>query len=96
VQRSACRNADAAGRLVWSSHRFRTAAVELEGLWSKVPAGARLQLVMEPTRNAWVPSAAWFRARGATVILLPRRYVSETETTNDNNNSRLSVLLGRT
>ncbi|HKX15431.1 MAG TPA: hypothetical protein VJN19_09575, partial [Propionibacteriaceae bacterium] len=47
----------------------------------KVPAGARLQVVMEPTRNTWVPLAAWFRARGATVILLPRRYVSETETT---------------
>ena len=36
-----------------------------------------------PTRNAWMPLAAWLRARGAIVILLPRRYVSETETTND-------------
>jgi hypothetical protein len=40
--------ADAAGRLVWSNHRFRTAAVDLDRLCSKVPAGARLQLVMEP------------------------------------------------
>jgi transposase len=90
--------ADAAGRLVWSNHRFRTAAVDLDGLWSKVPAGARLQLVMEPTRNAWVPLAAWFRARGATVILVPpeqsadlRRYYQK-HTKND----RLdSVLLAR-
>jgi Transposase len=63
--------ADAAGRLVWSNHRFRTSSVELERLWAKVPAGARLQLVIEPTRNAWVPLAAWFRARGVTVILVP-------------------------
>lgn len=90
--------ADAGGRLVWSNYRFRTAAAELERLWSKVPAGARLQLVMEPTRNAWVPLAAWFRARGATVILVPpeqsadlRRYYQK-HTKND----RLdSVLLAR-
>jgi transposase len=63
--------ADAAGRLVWSNHRFRTATVELERLWARVPAGPRLQLVIEPTRNAWVPLAAWFRARGVTVILVP-------------------------
>ena len=50
--------ADAAGRLVWSNHRFRTVTVELERLLAKLPAGARLQLVIEPTRNAWVPLAA--------------------------------------
>ena len=26
---------------------------------------------MEPTRNAWVPLAAWFRRRGAIVVLVP-------------------------
>src|SRR4029079_8449467 len=26
---------------------------------------------MEPTRNAWVPLAAWFRRRGADVVLVP-------------------------
>ena len=90
--------ADATGRLVWSNHRFRTATVELERLWAKLPAGARLQLVIEPTRNAWVPLAAWFRARGVAVILVPpeqsadlRRYYQK-HTKND----RLdSVLLAR-
>jgi transposase len=90
--------ADAGGRLVWSNYRFRTATAELERLWSKVPAGARLQLVMEPTRNAWVPLAAWFRARGGTVILVPpeqsadlRRYYQK-----HTKNHRLdSVLLAR-
>jgi hypothetical protein len=28
-------------------------------------------VVMEPTRNAWVPLAAWFRRHGARVILVP-------------------------
>jgi transposase len=28
-------------------------------------------VVMEPTRNAWVPLAAWLRARGATVRMVP-------------------------
>jgi len=90
--------ADAAGRLVWSNHRFRTNTVELERLWARVPAGAQLQLVIEPTRNAWVPLAAWFRMRGVTVILVPpeqsadlRRYYQK-HTKND----RLdSVLLAR-
>ena len=26
---------------------------------------------MEPTRNAWVALAAWFRRRGATVVMIP-------------------------
>ncbi len=26
---------------------------------------------MEPTRNAWVPLAAWFRRHGAAVIMVP-------------------------
>ena len=30
-----------------------------------------LSVVMEPTRNAWVPLAAWFRRQGATVIMVP-------------------------
>jgi hypothetical protein len=28
-------------------------------------------VIMEPTRNAWVPGAAWVRRRGATVVLVP-------------------------
>jgi transposase len=46
----------------------------LERLWAHLPAGtdpAAVTVVLEPTRNAWVPLAAWFRRRGATVILVP-------------------------
>ena len=28
-------------------------------------------MVLEPTRNAWLPLAAWSRRRGATVVLVP-------------------------
>lgn len=63
--------ADAAGEFVWSGHRFRTTPADLEALWAKVPDGAEVTVVLEPTRNAWVPLAAWLGARGATVVMVP-------------------------
>jgi transposase len=63
--------ADEAGRFAWSGRRFRTCVADLEQLWARLPAGTELTVVMEPTRNAWVPLAAWFRRRGATVVLVP-------------------------
>jgi transposase len=30
-----------------------------------------ITVIMEPTRNPWVPLAAWFRRRGANVVLVP-------------------------
>ena len=68
--------ADERGELVWSGHRFRTSAADLEALWARLPTGQPSQdvldvtVVMEPTRNAWVPLAAWFRRRGAQVVLV--------------------------
>ncbi len=73
----ACRSAhqaslaDEQGRFVWTGRRFRTTAEDLEDLWASLPDGAEVTVVMEPTRNAWVPLAAWFRRRGATVVLVP-------------------------
>ena len=63
--------ADQAGRFAWSGRKFRTTAADLGRLWESVPHGAALTVVMEPTRNAWVPLAAWFRRHGATVIMVP-------------------------
>ena len=47
------------------------------GTWSvcgqRLPGAARpseITIVMEPTRNAWVPLAAWFRRQGANVVLV--------------------------
>jgi transposase len=70
AHRAAC--ADQTGMIVWSGHQFRTRAEELEALWARLPGDAtEVLVVMEPTRNAWVPLAAWFRRRGATVVLVP-------------------------
>lgn len=63
--------ADESGRFAWSGRRFRTASADLQQLWDLVPPGASVTVVMEPTRNAWVPLAAWFRRRGAAVIMVP-------------------------
>jgi hypothetical protein len=65
--------ADEKGELLWSAHRFRTTVGDLEKLWARLPPGHtpnKLTIVMEPTRNAWVPLAAWFRRRGAHVVLV--------------------------
>jgi transposase len=66
--------ADEEGRFIWSGRRFRTTPADLEQLWSMLPLEqnpAEVIVVMEPTRNAWVPLAAWFRRRGARVVLVP-------------------------
>lgn len=51
--------------------RFCTTPADLERLWAKLPAGAEVVVVVEPTRNAWVPLAAWLKAKGAEVVLVP-------------------------
>ena len=63
--------ADESGRFAWSGRRFRTTSDDLQQLWDSVPPGAVVTVVMEPTRNAWVPLAAWFRRHGATVVMIP-------------------------
>jgi transposase len=66
--------ADEKGAFVWSGRRFRTTPAELARLWAMLPAEiepAQVTVIMEPTRNAWVPLAAWFRRQGATVVLVP-------------------------
>lgn len=63
--------ADATGRFLWQGWKFRTTTTELEALWAKIPADVRVVVVMEPTRNAWVPLAAWLQAKGAAVSVVP-------------------------
>ena len=64
--------ADEAGNVLSRRHRFRTVADELDSFWAKIPEGAaEVFVVMEPTRNAWVPLAAWFRRHGAKVVIVP-------------------------
>jgi transposase len=63
--------ADERGEFIWSSWKFRTTTTDLERLWAKIPDGASVTVILEPTRNAWVPLSAWLQSRGATVLLVP-------------------------
>jgi len=63
--------ADEAGNLLWSGRKFRTTPEDLEALWESLPEDIAVTVVMEPTRNAWVPLTSWFQRRGAAVILVP-------------------------
>jgi transposase len=63
--------ANGVGEFLWSGWRFRTIPRDLERLWAKLPEGADVTVVLEPTRNAWVPLAAWLQARGAKVVMVP-------------------------
>jgi transposase len=58
------------GEFIWSGWRFRTTPTDLVALWDKIPVGAEVQVIVEPTRNAWVPLAAWLSAQGAEVVLV--------------------------
>ena len=72
--------ADEQGRFLWTGRRFRTTPGDLSRLWAMLPAGtvpAEVLVVMEPTRNAWVPLAAWFRRRGAVVVVVPSEQSSD-------------------
>jgi transposase len=76
THQAAC--ADETGKILWDNHRFRTIPAELERLWAKVPEGCgEVMVVIEPTRNAWVPLAAWFRRHGAVVVVVPSERSSD-------------------
>ena len=66
------------GEIVWSGVRLRTTVEDLESLWHRLPSGTtEVTVVMEPTRNAWVPLASWFRRQGATVVMVPPEQSSD-------------------
>jgi len=102
----ACRAAHVAslagpdGALVWTGRTFFTRLEDLERLWADVDVGPQeLTVVMEPTRNAWAPVAAWFKRRGVKVVLVPttqsadlRAYYSK-HTKNDRLDSSLLARL---
>lgn len=100
--RAQATQADERGEFVWFGRRFRTTASELEELWRLLPPGTEatdVTVVMEPTRNAWLPLAAWFRRRGAAVVVIPtersadlRDYYSKHPTT-DRLDSRILARL---
>ncbi len=89
------------GATVWRGRKFSTRPPDLERLWSDLdrvdPGG--LTVVVEPTRNAWIVLAEWFRRRGARVVMVPttqsadlRKYYSK-HTKNDRIDSELLARL---
>lgn len=102
----ACRAAHQAtlardGVTVWRGRKFHTRPVDLARLWADLDLGdpAELTVVLEPTRNAWIVIAEWFRRRGARVVMVPttqsadlRKYYSK-HTKNDRIDSELLARL---
>lgn len=102
----ACRAAHQAtlardGMPVWRGRKFTTRPAELERLWSDlgVAEPGELTVVLEPTRNAWIVLADWFRRRGAKVVMVPttqsadlRKYYSK-HTKNDRLDSEVLARL---
>lgn len=89
------------GVTVWCGRKFWTRPAELERLWADLDLAdpAELTVVVEPTRNAWIVVAEWFRRRGARVVMVPttqsadlRRYYSK-HTKNDRIDSELLARL---
>ena len=89
------------GATVWRGRKFWTRPAELERLWADLdlPDPAELTVVVEPTRNAWIVLAEWFRRHGARVVMVPttqsadlRKYYSK-HTKNDRIDSELLARL---
>ncbi|MEV0794692.1 IS110 family transposase [Kribbella sp. NPDC050459] len=89
------------GTYVWTGRKFFTRPGDLERLWDALglAEGDSVTVVMEPTRNAWVPVASWLRRRGAKIVMVPttqsadlRAYYSK-HTKNDHLNSKLLARL---
>ena len=61
------------GKTVWRGRKFLTRPEELQRVWADVGTKdpAELTVVLEPTRNAWIVIAEWFRRRGAKVVMVP-------------------------
>ncbi|MCH9733409.1 MAG: IS110 family transposase [Actinomycetia bacterium] len=89
------------GATVWRGRKFSTRPTDLERLWSSLDLAdpGDLTVVVEPTRNAWIVLAEWFRRRGARVVMVPttqsadlRKYYSK-HTKNDRIDSELLARL---
>lgn len=89
------------GTTVWRGRKFSTRPTDLERLWTDLalPNPDELTVVVEPTRNAWIVLAEWFRRRGARVVMVPttqsadlRKYYSK-HTKNDRIDSELLARL---
>ena len=90
---------DERGEVIWSKRRFRNRHHDLVAVVDQIGDCDQLTVVMEPTRNAWVPLATHFMAIGAVVVLVPperaadlRRYYAK-HTKNDRLDSQVLARL---
>lgn len=86
---------DERGEVVWSRHRFSNHHDDLVELVKRVGDLGGLTVVMEPTRNTWVPVAARFVAAGAKVVLVSPERSSDLREyyTKHTKNDRLDSLM---
>ena len=89
------------GRPLWRGRRFRSSSTDLDRLWADLAVAdpGELTVVLEPTRNAWLVLAQWFRRRGVRVVMVPttqsadlRKYFSK-HTKNDRLDSEVLARL---
>ena len=89
------------GLPLWRGRKFLTRTSDLERLWVDLDVAdpVELTVVLEPTRNAWLVLAQWFRRRGARVVMVPttqsadlRKYFSK-HTKNDRLDSEVLARL---
>lgn len=85
----------------WRGRAFFSRPADLDRLWADlaVTDPSALTVVLEPTRNAWIVVAEWFRRHGARVVMVPttqssdlRKYYSK-HTKNDRIDSELLARL---
>lgn len=89
------------GATLWRGRKLWTRPEDLEKLWADLDLAdpEELTVVLEPTRNAWIVIAEWFRRRGTRVVMVPttqsadlRKYYSK-HTKNDRIDSELLARL---
>lgn len=89
------------GLPLWRGRKFLSRTSDLNRLWVDLDVAdpGELTVVLEPTRNAWLVLAQWFRRRGARVVMVPttqsadlRRYFSK-HTKNDRLDSEVLARL---
>lgn len=89
------------GKPVWRGRKFLTRTTDLDRLWDDLDLidPGELTVVLEPTRNAWLVLAQWFRRRGVRVVMVPttqsadlRKYYSK-HTKNDRLDSEVLARL---
>lgn len=60
-------------KATWTNMKFTTDPADLDRVWRRLDGidPAEITVVLEPTRNAWITVAEWFRRKGTRVVMVP-------------------------